>query len=89
MTLALTDSAQRHIAVVVAALDEGANIQEIYTRLRRALLALPDTRSELIWVTEGTDGTTEILKRLAQNEDEVSSTIIEPLCGVGSAPRFA
>jgi dolichol-phosphate mannosyltransferase len=90
MTLALPDSAQRHIAVVVAALDEAASIEELYTRLRRALLALPDTRSELIWVVEGTDGTAEILKRLAQGEDVVSSAINEPPArrGLGTAFRL-
>jgi glycosyltransferase involved in cell wall biosynthesis len=64
MTRALPGATQRHIAVVIAALNEAHNIEEIYERLRRALLALPDTRSEFIWVVEVTDGTGEILRQL-------------------------
>jgi hypothetical protein len=44
---------QRHVSVVIAVLDEASNIEEIYERFRRDLLALPDTRSEFIWVLEG------------------------------------
>ena len=41
MTDASSAIAERRIVVVIAALDEAENIEEIYTRLRRALLALP------------------------------------------------
>jgi len=81
---------QRRIAVVIAALDEAADIEEVYERLRRALLALPDTRSEFIWVVEGTDGTAAILRRLAQADGAPPSTFIEPRVrrGLGAAFRL-
>jgi dolichol-phosphate mannosyltransferase len=78
MTDASSANPERRIVVVIAALDEAENIEEIYTRLRRALLALPATRSEFVWVIEGTDGTADILRRLSQREAVPASTIIEP-----------
>jgi dolichol-phosphate mannosyltransferase len=82
--------ARRHIVVVIAALDEADNIEQIYERLRRAVLALPDARSEFIWVIEGSDGTAGILRRLSQREGAPASTIIEPpeRRGLGAAFRL-
>jgi hypothetical protein len=49
-------AARRHIVVVIAALDEASNIEVIYERLRRVVLALPDTRSEFIGWLRGPTG---------------------------------
>jgi hypothetical protein len=44
MSAASSEAARRHTAVVIPALDEATNIEEVYERLRRAVLALPDTQ---------------------------------------------
>jgi hypothetical protein len=89
MRIASPEVSQRHVSVVTAALDEVFNIEEVYERLRRALLALSDTHSEFIWVVEGTDGTAEILKRHARAEDALPFTIVQPRerLGLGAAFR--
>jgi dolichol-phosphate mannosyltransferase len=89
MTPALSRVPRRHIAVVIAAMDEAANVEQVYERLSRALLALPDTRFEFIWVVEGADGTVDILRRLASTEPAPPLTIIEPAKrrGLGAAFR--
>jgi dolichol-phosphate mannosyltransferase len=78
---------RRHIAVVIAAMDEAANIEPLYERLHRALRAIPQTSGEFIWVIEGTDGTADRLRRLGDAKDALPFTIIEPAKrrGLGAA----
>jgi dolichol-phosphate mannosyltransferase len=87
MKSALTDASQRHAAVVIAALDEAANIERFYERLCRALQALPHTRFEFIWLVEGTDGTADRLRRLGKVKAAPPFPIVEPAERRGLGPR--
>lgn len=80
----------RHISVVIAALDEEANVEELYARLRGAIASSPNTRAHFIWVVEGTDNTARILRSLPNEDELLSSSIIEPPIrrGLGAAFRI-
>lgn len=54
------------LAVVVAAYDEEANVDELVRRLERALAGLRGWRWEMVFVVSGSDGTREILARWAE-----------------------
>lgn len=76
-----------NLSVVIAAYNERENIEELTRRLDAVLRAMPETRSEMIFVVEGRDGTREILESLAAELGRIRVLYQEDPSGLGNAFR--
>lgn len=75
------------LAVVIAAYDEAANVEELTRRLHAALAPLAAWEWELVFVVEGRDGTREVLERLAGELGRLRVLYREAPTGLGNAFR--
>ena len=75
------------VAAVIAAYNEGENIDPLCRRLLATLRAMPEVDFALIFVVEGDDGTERILRRLALDAPEISILRPSEAAGLGAAFR--
>lgn len=76
-----------NLSVVIAAYNERENIEVLTRRLDAMLRAMPETRSEMVFVVEGRDGTREILEGLAADLGRIRVLYQEDPSGLGNAFR--
>jgi dolichol-phosphate mannosyltransferase len=74
-------------SVVIAAYNERENIETLTRRLDTALRGLTDWQTEILYVIDGTDGTMEIVERLANEIPNLRFLYSEKPSGLGAAFR--
>ena len=75
------------LSVVVAAYDEEENVEPLTRRLAAALSTLAGWSWEILYVVEGTDGTRDVLARLAREVPALRVLYQERPSGLGNAFR--